>query len=210
MNPLEKVGSQTLTTSELIAAFSQVKCCEKFCMIGLLGMPMDSNQASGRSSLSCPPNFAGSGPTTTNVFAELVQDLRSSLSQLFGKPKEMISYLHQVFQNRFTKVDGSTEVNWTYMLDSTKRGPLPVCKKAYLAMYGITAANLNTAHQKIKNGNTSEASLPCDIDFTMKEAFDFFQLDLDAFDDEGSTFDLKFLLGLLPSFIHLVHFSFIK
>jgi hypothetical protein len=144
MNPLEKVGSQTLTTSELIAAFSEAKCCEKFCMIGLLGMPMDSNHASGRSSLSCPPNFAGSGPTTTTVFADLVQDLRSSLNQLYGKPREMISYLHQVFQNRFTKVDGCKDVNWIYMLDSTKRGPLTVCKKTYLAMYGITAANLDS------------------------------------------------------------------
>lgn len=187
MNPFDNVGIRRLTTSELITAFSQTKCCEKYCMIGLLGMPTDSN-TSGNYSLSCPTNFTGNGPTTTTVFGELVQDLRSSLSQLYDKPKEMISYLHQQFQNRFTKDAGSKDLNWMYMLDSTKRGPLTVCKKSYLAMYGITAANLDTAHKKIRNGNTSEASLPCDIDFTMKEAFDFFDLDLDAFKAENHRF----------------------
>jgi hypothetical protein len=154
-------------------------------MIGLLGMPMDSDNTSGKFSLSCPLNFDGEGPTTTTVFAASVKDLRDTINQVVSKPKELITYLHQLFQNRYTKIDGSQDFSWTYMLDSSLRDSLKVCKKTYIAMYGIPVVNLDTALRKIKDGFTAEASLPSDYDFTMKEAFNFFDLNLDAFKAEN-------------------------
>lgn len=184
-NPFENVGKHRLSTSQLVTAFSQKECCPKFCMIGLLGMPMDSNNTSGNLSLSCPLKFAGEGPSTTTVFAALVKDLRNTVNQVLSKPKELIAYLHQLFQNRYTTIDGSQDFSWTYMLDSSLRGSLQVCKKTYIAMYGIPVVNLDIALRKTKNGFTAEASLPSDYDFTMKEAFNFFDLNLDAFKAEN-------------------------
>ena len=41
MKSIDKVKTVRLGCSELITACSQNKCCDFFCMVGLVGMPLD-------------------------------------------------------------------------------------------------------------------------------------------------------------------------
>lgn len=117
---IDKASTERLSCSEVRDAGSLSRCCDHYFLLGIVGMPL-ATSITGQM-ISCPAQFRGDGPTSINVFEELVGELRQEVDQLISQPRELINYLHAVFQNRFTGKDGGEDLSWSYVMDSTKRG----------------------------------------------------------------------------------------
>ena len=185
--------TKVLSACELRSELTRNPCCSRNCCVNLLNMPLDVSVSTNWSTSFCgvikPLNVGSSECIDINSaasdFENFIITLRAATSRYRMNTTESESMLGQYLRDRFVEkhrvLDNGT-IEWIYDLLHPLCGPIVVCRRAWIACFGVTWQKVRFAQQCVKEKSLlSPSSVPDREIISLRDAFVHFGLDLDDY-----------------------------
>ena len=94
----------------------------------------------------------------------------------------LVKYWGESGRHTVTEVDGKKQFHWIYNIFHPTKGPIEVCRNAFMGVYGVSLAQLRYAQMKVRENQGGADSLedPHAV-LTLESVFDKFGMDLDFY-----------------------------
>ena len=175
---------QPLNASELRVEFSKRQCCNGNCMENLIKMPRDSTVQG-----CCPlhmPTYCeevnnSSVVKDVDAFERLISHARFATEKYRSNTSEANKALRAFLVHKLKsgRTVSGTMNNWNYTVVVPEyRNPIPVCMKAFSAIYGIKKSTLKDVQKKIRKDEVYNQVVGIDEDLTLEQAFAAWGMDI--------------------------------
>ena len=191
--------TKVLSACELRTEFTRRPCCNKSCCVKLLNMPLDHSVPSNWSSLFCGEISPMNTSISENInglsdasrdFENFIVTLRAATSKYRLNTVESEAMMSQYLRNKFIekhRVTDNGHTEWIYDLIHPVNGSIVVCRRAWIACFGVTWQKVRFAQECVKAKNLIPTRTINDSNVeSLKDAFDRFGL---ALDDYHRSFD---------------------